>query len=415
MINTESDLSLFLFIFQNKFIFLFLYITISMRPHLQYIILSLSLLLCVNISAQELRCGAERMESYLPDLEGKKVGVVVNHSSRVGESHLLDTLLSLGVDLRKIYAPEHGFRGTADAGEYIVDQKDVKSGLPIISLYGKNKRPSAEQLAQIDIIIFDIQDVGARFYTYISTLYYVMQSCAQNGVEIMVLDRPNPNDYIDGPILKSEHRSFVGALPIPILHGLTMCELARMINGEGWIGERKVELSVVPMEGWQHQQPYSLPIKPSPNLPNDQAIALYPSLCFFEATDVSVGRGTLSPFEIIGMPNPKFGTYTFTPTPTVGSDKNPLQNGKLCYGLDLRQVTPPEGLSLSYFIDFMKLSGAGAAFITRPEFFDLLSGDSSLREMLIQGCEEAEIRASWQSELDTYKKMRSKYIIYNEK
>lgn len=362
------------------------------------------------------RNGADQIDKILPLLEGKRVGLIINHTSVVGPSHvcLLDTLLSQKINVVKVFAPEHGFRGDADAGESVADGRDTKTNIPIISLYGSNKKPSREQLADIDILVFDIQDVGARFYTYISTLYYAMQSAAQYGTPIVVLDRPNPNDYIDGPIISDDLKSFVGALSIPILHGLTVGELSKMIKGEGWGGTASVDLSVVPIEGWRHGEPYLLPIKPSPNLPNAQAIALYPSLCFFEATEVSVGRGTYTPFQMIGYPDPKFGDFSFTPQALPGFDKNPLQKGKVCYGLDLREVDAPKGLSLSYFINFMKLSGKGAAFISRSQFFDLLSGDASLKGQLASGVSEAEIKASWQSELNEYKVMRKKYLLYED-
>lgn len=381
----------------------------------RFLLLVIPLLSICN-SVFSLENGADRLDQYLSLLDGKRVGVVVNQTSCMdGDgTHLLDTLLMLGVDVKKIFTPEHGFRGDADAGEHVGDGKDTKSGLPIVSLYGSNRRPSSEQLQGIDIMIFDIQDVGARFYTYISTLYYVMQSCAADEVEVLVLDRPNPNDYIDGPIITPENMSFVGALPIPILHGTTIGELALMINGEGWIGDKQVNLTVVAVDGWRHGESYSLPIKPSPNLPNDQSIALYPSLCLFEATKVSVGRGTYDPFQIIGYPDPKYGDYTFTPVPLVGFEKNPLQSGKLCYGLDLRDVTPPNGLSLSYFIEFMKLYDEPAKFISSVSLFDRLVGDSNVRKMLVEGRSESEIKATWREQLDEYRAMRSRYLLYED-
>ncbi len=379
-------------------------------------ILSVVAVVTMITGAYSVECGADRADQYLSVLKGKRVGLVVNQTSQVGVDgvHLLDTLLSMGVNVQKIFTPEHGFRGDADAGEHVESGTDVKSGLPIISLYGSNRHPTSEQLGDLDVVVFDIQDVGARFYTYISTLYYMMQGCVSAGVEFVVFDRPNPCDYVDGPIIKPENISFVGVLPIPLLHGLTIGELAQMINGEGWSGDREVDLTVIPMTGWNHGDPYSLPIKPSPNLPNDQSIALYPSLCLFEATKVSVGRGTYDPFQIIGYPDPKFGEYTFTPKPLIGFEKNPLQNGKLCYGLDLRQVSPPKGLSLSYFIDFMNLSGDRDGFISSVSLFDKLVGDSDVRKMLVEGRSEVEIRATWEAELDEYRTMRQKYLLYND-
>lgn len=380
-------------------------------------VIALLVLICTTLTTlplYALKNGADRIDLVVPQLQGKRVGLIVNHTSLVGENqvHLLDNLLAVGVDVRRIFAPEHGFRGNADAGESVADGRDLKSGLPLVSLYGSNKRPTQQQLADLDVVVFDIQDVGARFYTYISTLYYAMQACAQYSVPMVVLDRPNPNDYIDGPIVEERLKSFVGALSIPILHGVTVGELAQMINGEGWTGAKCVELTVIPIEGWRHGQPYDLPVKPSPNLPNAQAVALYPSLCLFEATQVSVGRGTYFPFQVIGYPDASLGSFSFTPKPLVGFDKNPLQNGRKCYGVDLREVTPPKGLSLSYFIHFMQQSGKGLAFISRPDFFDLLVGDPKVKQMLANGYSEAEIKATWAEQLASYKRMRSKYLLY---
>ncbi len=372
-----------------------------------------ALLSLISISSYAIECGADQIDKILPHLKGQRVALIINHTSVVGSEKvcLLDTLLSCGVDIKCVFAPEHGFRGDADAGASVADGRDKKSGKPIISLYGKNKRPTAEQLAGIDLVIFDIQDVGARFYTYISTMYYAMQACADNNVDFMVLDRPNPNDYIDGPMMQESLKSFVGALPIPLLHGLTVGELAKMICGEEWCA-KALQLTVIPIKGWRHGDSYSLPIKPSPNLPNDQSIALYPSLCLFEATEMSVGRGTHYPFQMVGYPDSKYGLFTFTPTPLKGFDMNPMQSGKECYGIDLRKIAAPKGLSLGYFTKMMKISGQGVKFISRPSFFDLLTGDSSLRTMLSHGASEAEIRAMWAVDLDEYKKMRSRYLIY---
>lgn len=369
---------------------------------------------CGGGNANAVECGAEQLNRYLPLLEGKSVGLIVNQTSRVAESHLVDTLISCGVDIKRIFAPEHGFRGDADAGEHVEDGVDLRSGVKIVSLYGSNRRPSAEQLEGIDVMIYDIQDVGVRFYTYISTLYYMMQACSTHNIEMIVLDRPNPCDYVDGPIITPDLQSFIGAMPIPILYGLTCGELAELINGEGWAGERGVKLAVIPIKKWRHGDPYSLPVKPSPNLPNDQSIALYPSLCLFEATEVSVGRGTYSPFQIVGYPDPKFGEYTFTPQPLVGFDKNPLQNGKLCYGVDLRETEAPKGFSLQYFIAFMERSALGAKFITRGSMFDKLCGDAELKEQLAEGWSEERIRATWTEDLDKYHTMRAKYLLYKD-
>jgi len=372
----------------------------------------------LQVQAQVLRTGAERTEKLLPLLDGKRVALVVNQTSVVGEkqTHLLDTLLSLGVKVKKVFAPEHGFRGNADAGETVKNGRDVKSGLPILSLYGKNKKPNAGQLADIDVILFDIQDVGARFYTYISTMHYVMEACAEQNKPFIVADRPNPCDYIDGPIREASKKSFVGMHPIPVLHGCTVGELAQMINGEGWLkGGLRCKLTVIPMEGWTHGQAYSLPVKPSPNLPNGQAIALYASLCPFEGTSVSVGRGTYEPFQVIGSPFIKGYGYSFTPRPIEGFDKNPMHKGLVCYGLDLRNTEVPEGCSLKYVIEFYRAyqkAGKADQFFTRASWFDLLMGTSSVRQAIIAGQDDATIRTSWQKELEAYKQMRKAYLIY---
>ena len=371
----------------------------------------------LSIHAQ-MRTGAEQMEKLLPLLKGKRVALVVNHTSVVGEAqtHLLDTLLNLKVDVRKVFAPEHGFRGNADAGETVKNGRDVKSGKPILSLYGKNKKPTPAQLTDIDLVLFDIQDVGARFYTYISTMHYVMEACAENRKPFIVADRPNPCDYIDGPIREAGKKSFVGMHPIPVLHGCTVGELAQMINGEKWLeGGQSCNLTVIPVEGWTHGQPYSLPIKPSPNLPNDQSIALYASLCPFEGTSVSVGRGTHTPFQIIGSPDIQTYPYTFTPQALEGFDKNPLHKGKACSGLDLRYIQTPKGFSLKYVIEFYQAyrkAGKADRFFTRASWFDLLLGTSSVREAIIAEKDETSIRSIWQSSLDNYKIIRQRYLLY---
>lgn len=369
-----------------------------------------------TVASGKVVTGAERIERYLPLIQGKRVGMVVNHTSIVGveQTHLLDTLLRLNVQVIKVFAPEHGFRGNADAGETVKDGKDSRTGTPIVSLYGNNKKPTAAQLKDIDIVLFDIQDVGARFYTYISTMYYMMEACAENKKEMIVLDRPNPCDYVDGPILQPAYRSFVGMLPIPVLHGCTIGELAQMINGEGWIANKKnpCSLKVIPTTGWKHGEPYSLPIKPSPNLPNDQSIRLYASLCPFEATRVSVGRGTTFPFQVLGAPNKKYGDFTFTPRSLPGFDKNPMHKNVACYGEDLRNVDDVNGFTLRYFLHFYRLSGEGAAFFSRARWFDLLMGTDSVRKAILKGESEEEIRNGWLQELQIYQDMRVKYLLY---
>lgn len=388
----------------------------------KYLFLVCVLCLCVSVEGSEpgkLVLGAERLDVILHNIENKRVALVVNQTSILENSqkHLLDVLLSRGADIRKVFAPEHGFRGTADAGETVKDSKDVRTGLPIVSLYGKNKKPTAEQLSDVDVVIFDIQDIGARFYTYISTMHYVMEACAENDKALLVLDRPNPNDFVDGPLLKPGFESFVGMHPIPILHGLTVGELAWMINEEGWLKSEpdSCRLKIIKMQNWRHGDPYWLPVKPSPNLPNDQAIRLYPSLCFFEATNVSVGRGTYFPFQVLGVPDPKYGDFTFTPVSLPGFDTNPLHKNKLCYGVDLRELPFPGGLTLQFFFEFYKKAGRDQAlFFTRPNWFDLLAGSKELRTQIVRGMTEEEIKASWQEDLEAYKKLRKRYLLYED-
>ena len=370
--------------------------------------------------ALKVTTGSEQLAELHQLIKNKRFGLVANQTSLVGSTHLLDTLCSMNLIPEALFAPEHGFRGKADAGEIIKNGKDVKTGVPIISLYGKNKKPTVQQLKGIDIVIFDIQDVGARFYTYISTLYYVMQACAENHKEVIILDRPNPCDYIDGPIRKPKYKSFVGMLPVPVLHGCTIGEIAGMINGEGWLGKGlKCSHKVVKVKGWKHGQPYSLPVKPSPNLPNDQSISLYASLCLFEATSVSVGRGTYFPFQVFGSPELPQTCYSFTFTPKAleGFDKNPLHKNVTCHGLDLRTTKSPEGLSLKYILQAyneFKKQGKVSQFLTRPQWFDLLMGTDQVRKDMLAGKSEAQIRAAWQTELATYKQTRKKYLLYEE-
>lgn len=369
----------------------------------------------VSKEKQSVKLGSDNLPKILSLVQHKRIALVVNQTSQLSNgTFLVDTLLASGVNIQRLFAPEHGFRGNADAGAKVTDGKDAKTGLDIISLYGKNYKPQPEQLADVDAVIFDIQDVGARFYTYISTLHYVMEACAEKGIELIVLDRPNPNDEVDGPVLDLKYRSFVGMHPIPVLYGLTVAELASMINGEGWLKDSvHCNLKTVLMSGWKHGQPYSLPVKPSPNLPNDQAIHLYPSLCFFEATKVSVGRGTLFPFQAVGFPNKNCGKFTFTPQSLPGFDTNPLQKGNLCYGVDLRKQKQPFGLDLEWLIGFYKSSGQGQAFFSSPNFMDKLTGSDTLRKQILQGKTASEIRKSWQADLEKYKTKRKKYLLYD--
>lgn len=356
--------------------------------------------------------GAEQLDVLLPKLQDKKVALVVNHTSLVGSTHLADTLLSSGVAVIKVFAPEHGFRGAAADGEKIKDAVDAKTGLPIVSLYGSNRKPTPEQLADVDIVIFDIQDVGTRFYTYISTMHYVMEACAEQGKKLIILDRPNPNgDYVDGPVRVPELKSFVGMHPIPIVHGLTVGELARMINGEGWLENGATcDVEIIPVKNWTHKDFYSLPVKPSPNLPTDQAVQLYPSLCLFEGTVVSVGRGTQIPFMVIGNPKLKGMPFSFTPHPIPGMSIQPPQNGKVCYGLDLRNVKVRRGIDLHYLLDFYQKYPDKDKFFTSS--FDRLAGTPVLKEQIKQGLTGEQIKQTWQKDLTAYRAMREKYLLY---
>lgn len=385
-----------------------------------YITLFICWLAVLQATAQ-VKNGADRLEELFPLLENKRISLVVNQTSLVQNVHLLDTLYNKGVHITQAFAPEHGFRGDADAGEFIKNGKDYRTQVPIISLYGKNKKPQPAQLQQTDIVIFDIQDVGARFYTYISTMFYVMQACAENNKELIILDRPNPCDYIDGPVLDMKYKSFVGMLPIPVLHGCTIGELAQMINGEGWLGNNlQCPLKVITIEDWKHGQPYSLPVKPSPNLPNDQAIALYPSLCPFEGTSVSVGRGTDFPFQIIGSPTTKNLKFRFMPHSMKGSDKHPLHQDTYCYGLNLSsEKNIPKGFSLQYVIQFYNYfqnltKHAEKEFFTRPHWFDLLTGTNQVRLDILKNKTEEQIRSAWQKKLNQYKEIRKKYLLYED-
>ncbi|KGO88261.1 exo-beta-N-acetylmuramidase NamZ family protein [Flavobacterium suncheonense] len=359
------------------------------------------------------KTGAQNSDAYLPLLKNKKVGIVTNQTGILSNSvHLVDFLLLKQVALKKIYAPEHGFRGTADAGELIKDGKDTKTGLPIISLYGNNKKPKPEQLAGIDIMVFDLQDVGARFYTYISSLHYVMEACAENNIPLIVLDRPNPNGgIVDGPILEKEFTSFVGMHQIPVLHGMTIGEYAKMINGEKWLKNGvQCQLTVIPCLNYKREMPYSLPVKPSPNLPNDQAINLYASLCLFEGTNVSMGRGTEKQFQIYGSPFLPKSDFSFTPGPNAGA-KDPTHNGKLCYGEDLSKIEKVNRLEIKWLIKAYQTTSDKTKFFN--DFFTKLAGTKKLQQQIESGVSEKEIRKSWEKGLADFKAMRKAYLIYN--
>lgn len=369
-------------------------------------------------ASEPLKMGSERMDILLPLLRNRRVGLMVNQSSRVGSSgtHLLDTLLSQGVRVQKIFVPEHGFRGRIDAGKRVRNDIDEQTGLPIISLYARNKRPTKQMLSDIDVLLFDIQDVGVRFYTYISSMHYLMDAAAEYDKEVIIADRPNPNDFVDGPILEAECRSFVGLHPIPIAHGLTVGELAKMINGEGWLmdGSRQCRLHVIPMLGWKHGDKYSLPVPPSPNLPTDKSIELYPSICIFEASIMSLGRGTDLPFVSVAYPHRAFGKRLYKPEPRLGADTNPRHRGKICYGIDLREhQLRQKQIDLSLLVEYYALAKAqGLELIDQTQMFYLLMGSKRILPMLRQGMSAEEIRLSWLPALEAYKAMRSKYLLY---
>jgi uncharacterized protein YbbC (DUF1343 family) len=366
-----------------------------------------------NIS-REIKTGADNFEKYIPLLKGKKVGIVTNQTGVLSnKTHLVDFLLEKKINVETIFAPEHGFRGTADAGEHVVDGKDAKTGISIISLYGDNKKPKPAQLDGIDVMVFDLQDVGARFYTYISSLHYVMEACAENGIPLIILDRPNPNGaIIDGPLLEKEFTSFVGMHPIPLLHGMTIGEYGKMINGQNWLkNAAQCKLTVIPCVNYDRKMEYNIPVKPSPNLPNDQSINLYASLCFFEGTNVSVGRGTEKQFQIYGSPflSSKIYVYLFTPKPNFGA-KEPMHNGKECFGEDLATYPKLHKLELRWLIKAYQNTSDKTNFFNA--FFTKLAGTKKLQTQIEKGVSENKIRESWQKDLTSFKKMRTKYLIY---
>jgi len=370
--------------------------------------------------AGKVKVGAARIAEYYHLINNKNIALVVNQTSTVGDTHLADTLQQLGITIKTIFAPEHGFRGKADAGEKVVDGIDVKTGIPLLSLYGKNKKPKPAQLAGIEVVIFDIQDVGARFYTYISTMHYVMEACAENGVDVLVLDRPNPNGhYVDGPILNVDYQSFVGKHPIPVVHGMTIAEYAQMVNGEGWLNNGiQCKLTTITCENYNHETIYDLPIKPSPNLPNNRSIYLYPSLCFFEGTNISVGRGTNTQFQVFGHPDLTIGNYEFTPEPMDGA-KYPKLEGKTCKGFDLTKmdianIRKEKKLNLEYLISAYQNYPNKKDFFLKNLFFDKLAGGAELRQQIIAGKNSDEIKATWQKGLNQFKKTRATYLLYTE-
>ena len=369
--------------------------------------------------AAEIVVAANRTEAYLPLLQGKKVGVVANPTTVIfhkgGHTHLVDSLLSLGIEVQMVFAPEHGFRGTADAGEHVKDGVDSKTGLPIISLYGENRKPSPGQLEALDVVVFDIQDVGVRFYTYIASMQLVMEACAQNNTPLILLDRPNPNGhYVDGPTLLKEHNSYLGLNPVPLVYGMTLGEYAQMVNGEGWLEDGiKADLTVIPLEHYTHQSEYHLPIRPSPNLPNDVSITLYPSLGLFEGTNVNAGRGTEFQFQRYGASFLDSTQYDFSyvPRPNFGS-KTPKEEGKTCYGRDLSQSPRMDRVSLQWVMDAYDNSVDKSKFFLTSGFTKH-AGTPLLQQQIEAGMSEAEIKAGWQEDLDAFKKIREGYLIYD--
>ena len=373
-----------------------------------------------RIMRRDFQTGADRTEQYVKYLKNKNIGMVLNPTSVIGKNRTstVDSLLRLGLHITKLFGPEHGFRGNASDGASIKDTIDAKTGIPAISLYGKHYKPTPADLKGIDVVVFDIQDVGTRFYTFLSTLHYVMEACAENQVELMVLDRPNPNGfYVDGPVLDSNFRSFVGLDPIPIVHGMTFGEYAQMLNGEGWLkGHVQCKLRVIKMANYTHDMPYTLPINPSPNLNTARSILLYPSLCLFEGTAISVGRGTQFPFQVLGHPElkDKF-SFSFRPESIAGMSDDPPQKGKLCYGIDLRDYDTT-AIRKSKKIDILWLKKMYAAFPDKAHFFNAyftkLAGTDLLRKQVEEGKSEQEIRASWEPALTNFKKIRQKYLLY---
>ena len=393
-----------------------------MKSFTTYLLVICSLLVSVacgksqSIAAQsQLRVGAERVEEYVEALRGVRVAVLANHTSMVGQQHLVDMLCEEGIDLKGIFAPEHGFRGGADAGEHVASGVDEKTGVPIWSLYdGNTHRPSDAIMRQFDVLVVDMQDVGLRFYTYYISMLRMMEASADYGIDVIVLDRPNPNGmYVAGPILDMKYKSGVGALPIPVVHGLTMGEIALMAIGEGWVKECK--LQIVKCEGYTHQTRYTLPIAPSPNLPTQHAIYLYPSTCLFEGTICSLGRGTDMPFEVYGHPDYRGSEFCFTPRSRAGAKNPPLKDTK-CWGVDLRGVDDEQiiqrGFNLEYVIDAYNKVGLGEKFFNR--MFELLVGVDYVREMIMAGKSAEEIESMWQTEIEEYSELRRRYLLYAE-
>ncbi|MBI3510993.1 MAG: DUF1343 domain-containing protein [Bacteroidetes bacterium] len=366
----------------------------------------------------DITTGAERTDVYLPWLKGKNVAIVANQTSMINSTHLVDTLLALKIKVKKIFCPEHGLRGDADNGENVTNFKDKKTGLPVISLYGDHLKPTATDLKGIDIVVYDIQDVGCRFYTYITTMSYVMEACAEQKKTFVVLDRPDPNGYyVDGPVLDPQYKSFVGQFPVPIVYGMTIAEYAKMVNGEKWLTNGvQCDLKYVECINYDHTDWYQLPIAPSPNLPNMAAVYLYPSLCLFEGTVMSIGRGTDLPFQVVGHPDLKNANFTFTPSPKPGA-KDPLYNGKVCYGHDLHEfatlyVRDYKGIYLFWLLGCYKDMADKTDFFN--DFFERLAGTKDLRQQIIEGKTEEQIRSGWKPALAKFKVTRKKYLLYED-
>jgi uncharacterized protein YbbC (DUF1343 family) len=379
----------------------------------------------VPAAGKALKTGAEQTEKYLSYLKGKRIGILGNQTSVIGKTHLVDSLKSLGINIVRVFGPEHGFRGNASAGTKVQDEVDSATGIPIVSLYGPKRKPSKEDMASLDLMIYDVQDVGCRFYTNINVLADVMEACAENGKELLILDRPNPNAYfIDGPVLDMKLKSGIGKFPIPITHGMTIGEFAKMINGEGWLSNKlECKIRIIPVANYTHETPYILPVKPSPNLNTQQSVMLYPSLCWFEGTVISQGRGTYFPFTVLGNPllKDKY-SFSFTPVGIKGMAETPLHMNEVCYGLDLRNydigiLRKQKKLNIQWMIDMYK------AYPNKEKFFDykqskemgnidFRTGDSKFKEQIAAGVSEEEIRKSWEPGLSNYKKMREKYLIY---
>jgi uncharacterized protein YbbC (DUF1343 family) len=392
---------------------------------IKYVILPAFLLIlglpsCNSVPAgplsKDVVTGAMKIDEYRKLIDGKTIAIVANQTSMTGRTHLVDTLLSLGMNIKEIFAPEHGFRNLADAGETITDGKDPVTGVQIISLYGGHLKPTAEDLAGVEVVIYDIQDVGTRFYTYISTLSLVEEACAENNIKLLVLDRPNPNGfYFDGNILDTAYSSFVGMHPVPVAHGMTVGEYAGMVNGEGWLKNGvRCDLVVIKCDNWDHSSYYELPVKPSPNLPNQTAVYLYPSLCFFEGTVLSCGRGTNFPFQVFGGPGMPDKGFSFTPQPGFGA-QNPLHNGLVCYGTDLRnaikdKLVPAPQINLEWVISAYKDYPDKEKFFTK--YFDTLAGGTDIREQIIKGMTADQIRSTWKPGLESFGKIRAKYLLY---